>query len=189
MRQLLGETVLLGLGGDLPGEWVCQVGDEVLADIFWAPEDGAVRVETDAGVWRAYLSGWRVLEGVVENPEGVRVLAYGGGAANGLLQSRFGRTYELFAQLDFGRGPWAGIDEVDGDGVLRAVSRFGAMGAAMEIQVTPEPYYREDAGALVFFYSALRVFSFRRPFLRVLSGRTRRAVAERALAHVLDQVG
>jgi hypothetical protein len=183
--ELSGRVLAFQPTGDPPGAWAFTRGEATLAELLWSREERAVRIDALGDVWRARFAGGHVLDGVIEAPDGSPRLLYGGGLSTGVALSRRGAPYELFVASDWRRGRWSGVDDVEGEGVLRATFRLGSDGLGSEVRLSPEPRHREDLWPLLFLWGGLRVFGQGRPFFRLLSLRVSRRAAERALHRLL----
>lgn len=186
--QLQGQLIDFHRTADPPGGWAFTVSDQVLAELAWSHNEQAVRIECAEEVWRARFSRGRVFNGVLETSGRVPLMLYGGGVAAGVAMSRSGVEYELFVAFDWRRGPWSGIDDVNGDAVLRARARLGLGGFRFEVGLSPDSRHRSDLGALLCLWGSLRILRHRRPLARVVPTPTTRRAGERALGRLLESM-
>jgi hypothetical protein len=186
--EFLGRSVVFHPSGDPPGAWAYTLDDEPVAELSWSRDEGVVRVEALGGVWRSRFEGRRVLGGLVESPDGRALLAYGGGLVTGLARSRRGASYVFFAQSDWRRGSWTGVDDSEGGEVIRAAGRLGPDGLWSEVVVTPDSRHMEDFWPLLILWGSLRVLGQDRPLIRMFSIRTSPKAASRALQGVLESL-
>lgn len=166
MLDLTGRTLQWHPAADPPGAWAFAVEGNDVAETWWDADEGLVRVETATDVWKAEPMGLRPVCLSV-GPAGGLVphVVYAGELARGLVRFRTGREFELFAQLQQGRGPWAGIDDDRGEGVLRMVGRLGMGRMSWATSVSPEPRFSRVVWPLLVVWSALRTLRMKRPWL------------------------
>lgn len=182
LQPVIGHTLAFHPIDDPPGGRAYSLDDRVLAELTWSSLDGAVRVETDGGIWRVELHGLRGIRGVVWGPGEAWDLVFAGSLIEGLAQSSEGDRFELFRQVDQEHGLWLGIDDMAGGGVLRTTGRVSRGGIWSEVFVTPEARYRSAAWPLLFLWGGLRVLSEHRPWLRLTSW----GIPKRASRHALE---
>ena len=180
---LLGRTLAWHGTSDPPGGWAYSVDDLDIAELEWSRDEGLVRAESDSGVWRVRPFGGFLLRCVVSDAEEEPRLVYAGSVGRGLMESREGRRFVLFSQASFREGPWLGIDDAEGTGVLRMRTRFRP-GPWMEVAVTPDPTYARHVAGLLVLWGALRILESRRPWLRWAVA----ATSERNTQRVLDEL-
>ena len=184
---LLGRTLAWHRTSDPPGGWAYSADDLELAELEWSRDEGLVRAEGDDGVWRVRPSGSFLLRCVVSDADERPRLVYAGSVGRGLMQSREGRRFVLFSQANVRDGPWMGIDDTDGTGVLRIRNRFGP-GVWSEVAVTPDPVFGRHVGELLVLWGALRVLLGRRPWLSWAIAATSDQNTRRVLDELLASV-
>jgi len=182
LQPVIGHTLAFGPIDDPPGGRAYSLADQVLAELTWSKLDGAVRIETDGGVWRVRLDGLRIIRGVVQGPAGAWDLLYAGSLCEGVALTRAGERFDLFRQVDPEHGLWLGIDDDSGGGVLRTTGRVSSAGIWSEVLVTPDARYRKAVWPLLFLWGGLRVLGEHHLWLRMTSW----ATSKRAAAHALD---
>lgn len=185
---LHGRTLAWHAAQDPPGAWAFSDGDETLAELSWSGEEGLVRAETEGEVWRVRFTGTFLLRAVVESPRLAPRLLYAGGIGRGLARTPEGRGFVLFSQLDRERGFWVGMDDEEGNGVIRLHDRVGRGTFWTEVRVTPDPVPDDALGSLLLLWGGLRILRLRRPWLGLLTAPVTERSTQRALEALLASV-
>lgn len=157
---------------------------EVVAELGWSRPERLVRAEVEDGVWRMRFAGILPVRAVLLDPASEPCLVYAGSLRGGLARAARGRGFVFFSQLDRQRGPWSGVDDADGEGVLRILGRLGGGRVWSEVTVTPDPRYRDFVGQVLLMWGAIQVLRRRRPWLAPLS----MGVSERAVQRTLHEL-
>lgn len=181
LQPVIGHTLAFHPIDDPPGGRAYSLADRVLAELSWSSVDGAVRIETDGGLWRVRPNGLRVVRAVVHGPSEAWEALFAGSLTEGVALTPEGGRFELFRQVDRDHGLWLGIDDQAGGGVLRTTGRVSRSGIWTEVLVTPDARYRKAVWPLLFLWGGLRVLSEHRPWLRVTSWATSIGTAADAL--------
>ena len=154
--------------GDTPGTWAYSLADKSIAEFWWSPESREVRAEAGTVVWRVPFQGVFLLRGaVVDTDTEVPRLVFAGGPRRGLVEIPNGPRFTLFSQLDKDLGPWAGIDDERGNGVLRVRGRIGRGSIWSAVKVTPDRTYANLLEPLLIFWGGISVLRQMIPWLSV----------------------
>ncbi|GMV06229.1 MAG: hypothetical protein AMXMBFR53_25050 [Gemmatimonadota bacterium] len=184
---LLGATLAWHPLDDPPGAWGLTGGDQLLGEFAWSSGDSAVRAELDTEVWRVRVGG-TLLVRAAATPAGAPepALVYAGSLQEGWAVDREGARFALVAHFDAAVGPWRGVDDAGGAGILRARGRVGGGGTWWELSVAPATPHRHRIGGLLVLWGALQVLRARRPWLGLTASLFAKMLAERELGRLTD---
>jgi hypothetical protein len=182
--SLVGRSLEWVPAPDPPGAWTYSVGGEVVAELGWSRSEKLVRAEVDDGVWRMRFGGIAPIRGALMDPAAEPRLVYAGSVRGGLARTARGREFVFFSQLDRHQGPWSGVDDADGEGILRFRGRLGGGRIWSDVTVTPDARYRDFVGQVLLTWGAVQVLRRRRPWLGPLS----MGVSERAVQRALHEL-
>ena len=144
--------------GDKPASWAYFLQGEMVAEFSRSSEDREVQAEAEAQVWRIPFHGTFVLRtGVFHPSAGAPSLVFAGSVKRGLARHQNGLGFTLYSGLTRGIGPWVGIDDERGNGVLRVRGRIGGGGFWHSVQVTPDPTYTVFVDPLLVLLGGLQV--------------------------------
>jgi hypothetical protein len=164
--DFVGRTLVLGPADDPIGAWVYRDLDTTVAELWWSRDEPCVRMETEEGLCRIRFRGLGRLVGEVRvGDDEVLEAGYVGGLVRGRAEVAGGRVFEFYSRMDPAPGPWRGVDDIDGGGVLRATSRVGQGRVGFDVEVTPQPLYGPYVGPLLAIFGALQVVGRARPWL------------------------
>ena len=121
------------------------------------------------------------VQGVLLDPAAEACLVYAGSLHRGLARSARGRGFVFFSQLDRHHGPWSGVDDADGEGILRIRGRLGGGRIWSDVTVAPDARYRDIVGQVLLTWGAIRVLRRRQPWLGLLSMGVSERSTQRAL--------
>ncbi len=165
---LLGRELDWHSMGDSPGSWAYSLDNDPLAVFWWSTEGREVRAESGTVLWRAPFQGVFLLRGaVIEADVDSPRLVFAGGPRRGLVQIPNGPRFALFSQLERGLGPWIGIDDERGNGVLRIRGRVGGGSIGSVIRVTPDRRYANFLEPLLVLWGGISVLRRKIPWLSV----------------------
>jgi hypothetical protein len=168
---------------DPVGGWAYSADDGILAELEWCRPEGIVRAEVDDEVWRVLFSGLLPLRAVLQDGLDRPRLVYAGSLRGGLIRVREGRGFVLVRGLDRNLGPWIGVDDAEGEGVLRIRGRVGMGTLWSEVTVSPNPRYGPFVGRLLLLWGSLHLLRLTRPWVGILSS----GVSERAVQNALER--
>jgi len=167
---------------DPPGAWAYALDGESLAELWWSAADGEVRAEVGTEVWRIAFTGTFMLRGVIRRMEhDVPRLLFAGAPRRGLARSPEGLEFVLFARLDRKLGPWAGIDDEEGSGVLRIRGRIGGGGVWSDVSVTDDRSFAGFVQPLLLLWGGLQILRVQRPWLPLTTCAASQAAMRREL--------
>ncbi len=150
---------------DPPGAWAYALDGESLAELWWSRADGGVRAEVGTEVWRIAFEGTFLLRAVVCRLErDIPRLLFVGAPRRGVARSPEGREFVLFNRLDRKLGPWTGIDDEEGSGVLRIRGRIGG-GVWSDVSVTDDRSFANFVQPLLLLWGGLQILRVHRPWL------------------------
>lgn len=168
--DLVGRSLILRPTEDPIGGWVYGLDGDEVAEMVWSRSERAVRMVTEAGVCRIRFRGLFVLSGVVVVGEDEVVQAqFRGGLAGGNVAVAPGRPFVYSSHIDGRVGPWRGVDDPEGEAVLRVRGRLDRGAGWFEVTVTPLPFYGVFVGPLLALLGGLQVLHLARPWLGVTS--------------------
>ena len=157
---LIGRELEWHATGDMPGSWAYFLDGDLVADFSCSPEGREVRAEAEAEarVWRLLFHGAFLLRaGIYELPSEHPHLLFAGSLRRGLARHRTGQGFTLYSGLSRGIGPWVGIDDDQGNGVLRARGKVGGGVVGLSVTVTPDSRYADSVGSLLLLLGGLQV--------------------------------
>jgi len=175
---LLGRELEWHRVGNPPGTWAYSLHQQTIAEFWWSPEDREVRAEAGSAVWRIPFRGVFLLRGtVIETDAAVPRLVFAGGPRRGLMETPNGPRFILFSQMDKGVGPWVGIDDDRGNGILRIRGRIGRGSIWSAVNVTPDRKFAGVLEPLLILWGGISVLRQKIPWLGV----TTLAASEKAI--------
>lgn len=185
-------TVLLGRElewlpmGDTPGTWAYSLDNQTIAVFWWSPADREVRAEVGTALWRVPFQGVFLLRSsVIDTDVKVPRLLFAGGLRKGLMEIPNGPRLILFSQLDRDIGPWMGIDDERGNGILRIRSRIGKGRIWSAVKVTPERRFANLIEPLLVLWGGISILRQKVPFLSVTTLAASEAAVQRAIERML----
>jgi hypothetical protein len=138
--SLLGRELQWHPSGETPGLWAFSLDGDPVSELWWSRDEQEVRAEDGLTVWRVPFRGGFLLQGaVISTLKATPDLLFAGNFRKGLADIPSGPRFTLFNTLDREHGPWSGINDESGAGVLRAVGRMGGGRIWRQVQVTPDP--------------------------------------------------
>jgi len=156
--SVIGRDLEWHATGDTPGSWAYFLDGNMLAEFSWSPEDREVRAEAETRVWRLpFLGAFLVRAGVYEPSSEHPHLLFVGSLRRGLARHRNGQGFTLNSGLARGIGPWVGIDDDQGNSVLRVRGRVGGGTIGLSVTVTPDSRYSASVGPLLLLLGGLQV--------------------------------
>ncbi|MGD2120954.1 MAG: hypothetical protein PVJ76_04380 [Gemmatimonadota bacterium] len=173
--------------GDTPVSWAYFLGGDMLAEFSWSPEDREVRAEVGTGVWSLPFRGLFLLQaGVYEASSEQPHLLFAGSLRRGLARHRKGLGFTLYTGLESGIGPWVGIDDEQGNGVLRARGRVGGGKIGLSVTVTPDSRYTAAVGPLLLLLGGLQVLRHKNRWLTLTTLLASEAAVQREIDHLWE---
>ena len=172
--------------GDTPAVWAYSLEGESIAEFWWSLENREVRAEVGTEVWRILFRGTFLLRGTVINTNGdAPQLCFAGGIRGGLAGFSDGPRFTLFTQLDRKLGPWAGIDDEQGNGILRVQGRIGGGSIWCTVEVTSDRRYTVFIEPLLLLWGSLQVLRRKNPWLSLTTVAVSEAAVQREIEHSL----
>ena len=179
---LLGRELVWHPVGDLSGSWAYSLDNKSVAEVWWSPDTREVRAEAGTEVWRIPFRGVFLLRGAVlctdaEIPD----LFFAGGLRKSLAEVPDGPRFTFFSGLDRQSGPWAGLDDEEGNAVVRIRGRVGGGGVWSVVRVTSERRYSRFVGPLLLLSGGLSILRRKIPWLSVATLAASDAAAQREI--------
>lgn len=179
---LLGRELVWHPVGDLSGSWAYSLDNRPVAEFWWSPETREVRAEAGTSVWRVPFRGVFLLRGAILGTDAeVPDLFFAGGLREGLAEFPDGPRFTLFSGLDRQSGPWAGIDDDEGNAVVRVRGRIGGGSVWSVVRVTTERRYSRFVGPLLVLSGGLSILRRKIPWLSVTTLAASDAAAQREI--------
>jgi hypothetical protein len=187
---VIGRVLEWHATGDTPGSWAYFLDGDLLAEFSWSPGDRKVRVETDTRVWRLPFHGAFLLRaGVHESSNEHPHLLFAGSLRRGLARHRNGQGFTLHSGLARGIGPWIGIDDDQGNSVLRVRGRIGRGMIGLFVTVTPDSRYAAAVGSLLILLGGLQVLRQKNRWLTLTTLFVSEAAVQREIEHLTTTYG
>ena len=183
---LLGRELDWNPVGDSSGTWAYFLENEPLAVFWWSRESREVRAESGTVVWRVPFRGVFLLRGaVIEADAEIPRLVFAGGPRRGLVEIPNGPRFTLFSQLEREIGPWIGIDDERGNGILRIRGRTGGGSIGSVVRVTPDRRYANLFEPLLVLWGGISVLRRKIPWLSVTTLAASEASIQREIERML----
>jgi hypothetical protein len=186
--SLLGQTLAFRPLSGLFGDWGYSLDGEPLAGMHWSGSERSVRAECDNGAWQVLLPRGFLTRAVVSDAADRPRLVYAGGVSRGLSQAREGRRFFVYSRASPREGRWVGVDDLDGDGVLRMRGRTGP-GIWSEVNVTPAPVFGRFIVPLLLLVGSLQMEGMARRWRVWTTAMVSERAAQAALEGLVTSAG
>jgi hypothetical protein len=110
---------------------------------------------------------------------------FAGGLRKGVAEIPNGPRFTVFSQLDRDLGPWAGIDDEQGNAVLLVQGRIGRGSVWSVVKVTPDRRYSIFFEPLLLLWGGLSVLRQKIPWLSITTLAASDAAAQREIERQL----
>jgi hypothetical protein len=182
---LIGRDLEWHATGDTTGNWAYFLDGDLMVEFSWSPEDREVRAEAETRVWRLPFQGAFLLRAGLYEPSSEHPhLWFAGNLRRGLARHRNGQGFTLNSGLARGIGPWVGIDDDQGNSVLRVRGRVGGGDIGLSVTVTPDSRYAASVGSLLLLLGGLQVLRRRNRWLTLTTLFVSEAAVQREIEHL-----
>jgi hypothetical protein len=179
---LLGRELDWHTIGDISGTWAYSLDNKSIAEFWWSPETREVRAEAGIVVWRVPFRGVFLLSCAIFGTEAeIPYLFFAGGLRRGLAEAPGGPRFFLFSGLGRECGPWAEIDDEEGNAVLQVHGRIGGGSIRSVVRVTSNRGYSVFVGPLLVLWGGLSILRRKLPWLSVTTLAASDAAAQREI--------
>ena len=179
---LIGRDLEWHATGDTPGSWAYFLDGSLMAEFSWSPENREVLAEAETRVWRLSFHGAFLLRaGVFEPSREHPHLLFAGSLRRGLARHRHGQGFTLYSGLSRGIGPWVGIDDAQGNGVLRVSGQVGEGVAGLSVGVTPDSRHADSVVSRLLLLGGLQVLRRKNRWLTLTTLLVSEAAAQREI--------